>query len=408
MAALIDSQVRNARETSIFFEESNQNGQSEADSKAVEASSVLSPESQSQGSLEGHFFHGPPRSSSPLPNGISNLSRLPSYRRHQPSQRAGSESIYRGTNSFPQFMSERQESLGFDPSIRDLVSLSGRVLQHQLLVCEERISELIENSNVDETETASNEAQIEAIYARTNEINNNRELIRRFENNFDEAKRDRDALRRLFTITRHAFEYHLSHPDSLHRGRRMRDREFDTSQTRIHQRPERPRGLERRPGGDPVENPLRVLGEEPERTMDHGGGLASLFASMMGLADGNLRVERFELGGNNGNNGNDQRGLREMLQRMGAPSSFWENIPVPMTDQNLERMPSKTYEEVEKERGENCNKECNVCLETFEQNDMVRVFPCCHLAQHTSCLDRWFETHDNCIVCRTKMSDIFK
>lgn len=57
-------------------------------------------------------------------------------------------------------------------------------------------------------------------------------------------------------------------------------------------------------------------------------------------------------------------------------------------------------------RSEQGNQDCNICLSLFEDDDMVRVFPCCDLAQHTECLVEWFKTHDNCIVCRKKISDV--
>jgi hypothetical protein len=117
--------------------------------------------------------------------------------------------------------------------------------------------------------------------------------------------------------------------------------------------------------------------------------------------------------------------LRQMLQRMGAPASFWENIPVPITDDILSQIPSQRYQDVVSNRREKiarerselsdpeqttptkeCNQECNICLMQFEDSDMVRVFPCCELAQHTDCLAEWFKTHDNCIVCRKKTSDL--
>lgn len=44
----------------------------------------------------------------------------------------------------------------------------------------------------------------------------------------------------------------------------------------------------------------------------------------------------------------------------------------------------------------------------FDPDDMVRVFPCCELAQHTTCLEEWFKTHDSCIVCRKKLGDVLR
>ena len=116
--------------------------------------------------------------------------------------------------------------------------------------------------------------------------------------------------------------------------------------------------------------------------------------------------------------------MRNLLQRIGAPASFWENIPVPMEAQTLEQIPSQSYQSVVDQRfvkkyllhvinvairaasGKECNKECNICMMSFETEDMVRVFPCCNLAQHTDCLVQWFNTHDTCIVCRKKISDL--
>lgn len=48
---------------------------------------------------------------------------------------------------------------------------------------------------------------------------------------------------------------------------------------------------------------------------------------------------------------------------------------------------------------------CAICLETFEEGDLVcesRSTTCCHFFHWQSCMEPWLENHSECPVCREK------
>ena len=155
---------------------------------------------------------------------------------------------------------------------------------------------------------------------------------------------NREQLRAVFDIIRHAYEFDSRHPEQI--------------------------AEHRMPG---------MFGAYPvyQRTINPFG---------LGTPGRGFEMGSFSLGGAGGADGTDdsnarQMLLRQLLQQMGAPSSFWDNIAVPMESTTLDKIPSQSYENASKERsGSNqCNQECNICLTPFEPPDMVRIFPCCQL-----------------------------
>ncbi|KAM7254295.1 hypothetical protein ACFE04_031977 [Oxalis oulophora] len=59
-------------------------------------------------------------------------------------------------------------------------------------------------------------------------------------------------------------------------------------------------------------------------------------------------------------------------------------------------------------RGEECQvtsfNGCVVCLNEFKEHDMLRVLPSCAHAFHVDCIDIWFQSNDNCPLCRSSIS----
>lgn len=49
-------------------------------------------------------------------------------------------------------------------------------------------------------------------------------------------------------------------------------------------------------------------------------------------------------------------------------------------------------------------QECSVCLNLFEEKETVRVLPKCHHVFHIHCIDKWFESHANCPLCRERIT----
>lgn len=47
--------------------------------------------------------------------------------------------------------------------------------------------------------------------------------------------------------------------------------------------------------------------------------------------------------------------------------------------------------------------ECSVCLNVFEESEMLRLLPKCKHAFHVECVDKWLESHSTCPLCRHKV-----
>lgn len=55
-------------------------------------------------------------------------------------------------------------------------------------------------------------------------------------------------------------------------------------------------------------------------------------------------------------------------------------------------------------RGTRSGLECSVCLSKFEDIEILRLLPACKHAFHIDCVDKWFEKHSTCPLCRHKVS----
>ncbi|OMP09750.1 Zinc finger, RING-type [Corchorus olitorius] len=49
---------------------------------------------------------------------------------------------------------------------------------------------------------------------------------------------------------------------------------------------------------------------------------------------------------------------------------------------------------------------CVVCLNEFQEHDMLRVLPNCSHAFHLDCIDIWLQSNANCPLCRTSISGV--
>ncbi|KAG5018788.1 hypothetical protein AAZX31_06G081200 [Glycine max] len=47
--------------------------------------------------------------------------------------------------------------------------------------------------------------------------------------------------------------------------------------------------------------------------------------------------------------------------------------------------------------------ECTVCLSKFEDTETLRLLPKCKHAFHMNCIDKWFESHSTCPLCRRRV-----
>lgn len=134
---------------------------------------------------------------------------------------------------------------------------------------------------------------------------------------------------------------------------------------------------------------------------DAGIGLA---AALLGVASGMIPP----MGAGGAGNGMSPEMMQQFVQRLGLPADFFADVPVPMREDTLQTMPSTAYKDTKHPEGKSLNEECNICMLAFQPDDMVRMFPCCNVVQHTDCLVQWFTRHDNCVVCRAKVSDTLR
>ncbi|KAG9150278.1 hypothetical protein Leryth_017592 [Lithospermum erythrorhizon] len=73
-----------------------------------------------------------------------------------------------------------------------------------------------------------------------------------------------------------------------------------------------------------------------------------------------------------------------------------------LSSSDLEKLPKVTGKELV------INKECVVCLDDIEKDQLVRLVPCCNHGFHLECADSWLTKNSICPVCRAKLPpDLF-
>ncbi|KAE8657247.1 ATPase family associated with various cellular activities (AAA) [Hibiscus syriacus] len=69
----------------------------------------------------------------------------------------------------------------------------------------------------------------------------------------------------------------------------------------------------------------------------------------------------------------------------------------------IQTFPTFYYSTVKEFRSEKYGLECAICLEEFNDDDMLRLLTiCCHVF-HKGCVDLWLESHKTCPVCRGEL-----
>lgn len=117
----------------------------------------------------------------------------------------------------------------------------------------------------------------------------------------------------------------------------------------------------------------------------------------------NIDGNGFSMGRGFGENGLDSLdSVFETLNRfIDGGGSDMEDVTVPLNQDILANITSKPFGSIE---NSNNFENCSICLCDFENDVFVRQLPCKHV-YHTGCIDRWFQEHSNCPVCRTDMRD---
>ncbi|ESW33486.1 hypothetical protein PHAVU_001G073600 [Phaseolus vulgaris] len=57
-------------------------------------------------------------------------------------------------------------------------------------------------------------------------------------------------------------------------------------------------------------------------------------------------------------------------------------------------------------KGSKQGLDCTVCLSQFEDTEILRLLPKCKHAFHMNCIDKWFESHATCPLCRNNIDPL--
>lgn len=68
----------------------------------------------------------------------------------------------------------------------------------------------------------------------------------------------------------------------------------------------------------------------------------------------------------------------------------------------IREIPAFPFRSVEARRRSFCG--CTVCLNEFQEQDLLRVLPTCSHAFHSDCIDMWLQSNSRCPLCRTSIS----
>ena len=99
-----------------------------------------------------------------------------------------------------------------------------------------------------------------------------------------------------------------------------------------------------------------------------------------------------------------------MMMNFPMNHNMMMNMPVPMmapvpfngTDPNiLNNLPETRIKEVENLDPE--KKECVICLEEFNNDELVTSLPCIH-SFHTHCIKSWLQRNNECPICKFKIT----
>ncbi|XP_014522145.1 RING-H2 finger protein ATL66-like [Vigna radiata var. radiata] len=66
----------------------------------------------------------------------------------------------------------------------------------------------------------------------------------------------------------------------------------------------------------------------------------------------------------------------------------------------VESLPTIEFKRNEGEQDKGSNVECVICLGEFEEGERLKHLPECSHSFHVSCIDKWFQSHSNCPLCR--------
>lgn len=66
----------------------------------------------------------------------------------------------------------------------------------------------------------------------------------------------------------------------------------------------------------------------------------------------------------------------------------------------VQSLPTIEFKKNEVEQDKGSNVECAICLGEFEEGVLLKHLPECRHSFHVPCIDKWFQSHSNCPLCR--------
>ena len=70
----------------------------------------------------------------------------------------------------------------------------------------------------------------------------------------------------------------------------------------------------------------------------------------------------------------------------------------------VRRLPVCRYEQIrESSRKRGADTDCSICIEAYQDSDLLRRLPCLHLF-HQECIDRWLGINVRCPICKFEIS----
>lgn len=82
---------------------------------------------------------------------------------------------------------------------------------------------------------------------------------------------------------------------------------------------------------------------------------------------------------------------------------LFEDVKVTISEENFNKL--KTIHIKEENKNEYTEKDCNICLESFNIDNELKILPCNHFF-HTECIKEWLCNEKiNCPICRKDIRD---
>lgn len=100
--------------------------------------------------------------------------------------------------------------------------------------------------------------------------------------------------------------------------------------------------------------------------------------------------------------GDDENSSR-IVARRNQSIHFYERPGEGLERAVLDSLPVVSFSVVKTLKNGKEDLECAVCLESFEEDESLRLLPKCSHVFHTECIDAWFLSHSTCPLCRTSL-----